>query len=392
MSDDRLFERANAAADLEKIAGVPLFRAGRRMRGECPLCGASKGKKSGGAFSIDVAAKRWTCWACGEKGDAADLAAKLWGMTPKDAAEQLAGPAPAGLPPRRVSDLPARPQKPARPDDSEAWAANMAVELWAGGQPATGTLVETYLRSRGLFGPVLQLALMRLRFHPNAYHSGPRDRALRFPAMVAIVHAPGGATGGVHVTYLAADGRGKAAVDPAKKMVGPQARDGKPGGVWLASPSGPGGLVVAEGIESALSAAILLGGPRRVVAALSLGRLQGGQLVDRYGRRDVDLPRPDPDSPAFTWPQPSAAPWGDVVVAVDLDMRPVKVKARKALGGTFDRQLDAAGRARLCAGLAEGHWRAAGANAVRSIAPGDGRDFNDELQARIAAGDVMVTA
>ena len=40
-----LFARAREA-DLEAVAGVRLFRAGRRLRGECPLCGASKGKKA----------------------------------------------------------------------------------------------------------------------------------------------------------------------------------------------------------------------------------------------------------------------------------------------------------------------------------------------------------
>lgn len=390
MTASDLYARANEAADIERLAGVPLRRAGRRMRGECPLCGASKGKKTGGAFSVDPQARRWLCWACGEKGDGVDLAAALWGMTPREAAEQLAGATVPG------SASPARAARPAavpdvRPDDSD-WAAKLAAELWKTAKPAARSPVETYLKARGLFGPVLEAALARLRFHPAAYHSGPAQQAVRLPAMVAIVHAPCGSTGGVHVTYLAPDGLGKTKRDPAKKMWGPQAREGQPGGAWLAAPTGEGELIVAEGIESALSAAILRAdeapGPRRVVAALSLGRLQGGLASDRFGRRDPDMPTPDPDSPAFTWPEPADAPWGSVVVAVDRDMRPVTVKTRKAMGGTYDRRIDGDARAQICGALAIAAWKRAGASAARTIAPGPGRDFNDELRARLEAGTV----
>lgn len=386
-----LYARANAAADMEKLAGTPLKRQGRHLRGECPLCGASKGKKTGGAFTIDLQTNRWKCWAClpDKMQSAVDLAAALWSCTPREAAEQLAGASPSDASPARVAK-PA-PVREVKPDD-DRWAAELAADLWKGAAPAARTPVETYLRSRGLFGPVLEEALRRLRFHPAAYHSGPAREPVRLPAMVAIVHAPGPeglgvSTGGVHVTYLAPDGRAKTHRDPAKKMWGPQARDGQPGGAWLAAPTGAGELIVAEGIESALSAAILCAdeapGPRRVVAALSLGRLQGGLASDRFGRRDPDMPTPDPDSPAFTWPDAGA-----VVVAVDRDMRPVTVKARKATGGTYDRRVDGDERARICGALACAAWKRAGASAARTIAPEPGRDFNDELRARLAAGTV----
>jgi len=38
--------------------------------------------------------------------------------------------------------------------------------------------------------------------------------------------------------------------------------------------------------------------------------------------------------------------------------------------------------------LAEQAWRRAGAHGVRTIAPGPGRDFNDELRALLASGEV----
>ncbi|HCW48981.1 MAG TPA: hypothetical protein DGP25_02760 [Brevundimonas sp.] len=72
-------------------------------------------------------------------------------------------------------------------------------------------------------------------------------------------------------------------------------------------------------------------------------------------------------------------------ICIDRDMREIRVKARKATGGTWKRPLDAETRARICAGLAEQAWREAGAHAVRIWAPAPGRDFNDELRARLAA-------
>lgn len=375
MSD--LFLRARELADIEKVAGVKLFRAGKRLRGECPLCGASQAKKSGGAFSVDPVAKVWRCWACDESGDVIDLERKLGGGTPREAAERLGGPDRDGGAPVRARAAPAPP--PMADARDEAWKADLARGLWRRGAPAAGSPVETYLRARGIGGPVLAAALERLRFHAEAYHSGPPHQAVRLPAMVALVKAPAGATGGVHVTYLAPDGRAKTHREPAKRMWGPQGRDGRPGGVWLTDRAAPGPLVVAEGIESALSAAQLLDAPCRVAAALSLGRLQGGILKDAWGRIDPDQVRADPDSPAFTWPDA-----GEVILAVDRDMRPVRVKARKPVGGgTWQRELTGEDRARICAGLAQQAWRAAGANPVRCIAPGPGRDFNDELRARV---------
>jgi hypothetical protein len=109
-----------------------------------------------------------------------------------------------------------------------------------------------------------------------------------------------GATGGVHVTYLAQpwDVWEKAALDPPRRMWGPQTdADGAFGGAFLGGKTGGGPWVVAEGIENALSAAILLGKPCRPAAALSLNRLQGGWLADQWGRRDSDAPAADPEAP-----------------------------------------------------------------------------------------------
>lgn len=379
--DARLFDRARECGDIEAVAGVPLFRAGRRLRGECPLCGASKGKRSGGAFSVDPDGKVFKCFACDAGGDVVRLEQLLGGGSPAEAAERLAGTAPAA--PRRPA-----PERAARETAESRWKAQTAASLWRQAAAAGGTPVETYLRSRGIDGCVLAAALERLRFHPAAYHSGSGQGEARLPAMVALVVTPGerGArmTGGVHVTYLAPDGRGKTARQPAKRMWGPQGRDGRPGLVWLSDPRGGGPLIVAEGIESGLSAAMLAGEAARVAATLSLRALQGGWLADAWGRVNPDCPRADPEHPAATWPADALGGDPDVVLAVDRDMSPIRVKVRAATGGTVERVLDAEDRARVCAALAIQQWTAAGVRRVRAIAPGMGRDFNDELRARHA--------
>jgi hypothetical protein len=58
------------------------------------------------------------------------------------------------------------------------------------------------------------------------------------------------AVGGVHLTYLQPDGGGKAPIDPVKRMIGKI--KGLP--IVLAPPNDGLGLLIAEGIETALSA------------------------------------------------------------------------------------------------------------------------------------------
>lgn len=130
-----------------------------------------------------------------------------------------------------------------------------ALALWREAVPIQGTPAEAYLRGRGITADLPD----SLRFHPETWH-GPS--AMRWPAMVALVE--GAKRLAVHRTYLRPDGQGKAAIDPAKMMLGATAG----GAVRLSHGAGP--LVVAEGIETALSLASgLLRSPATIWAALS---------------------------------------------------------------------------------------------------------------------------
>jgi hypothetical protein len=120
--------------------------------------------------------------------------------------------------------------------------------LWSRRSPATGTIVETYLRSRGYSGPLPAT----IGFLPARGKHGP--------AMVAAfgladeprtgVLAIADAVAGIHITRLAPDGTGKAGGDADKIMIGSSL--GFP--IVLAPPNDLLGLAIGEGIEDVLSA------------------------------------------------------------------------------------------------------------------------------------------
>jgi hypothetical protein len=147
-------------------------------------------------------------------------------------------------------------------DDSER--SEIALRLWGETAPAAGTLVETYLASRGLCLP----PPLTLRFHPRLAHPS----GTVWPAMVALVTSGVDDTPmAIHRTFLARDGGGKAPVDPQKMMLGPCGG----GVVRLAALSDV--LMVGEGIETCLSVMQETG--RAAWAALSTS-----------GLRTLDLP------------------------------------------------------------------------------------------------------
>ncbi|WP_146590129.1 DUF7146 domain-containing protein [Puniceibacterium confluentis] len=188
-----------------------------------------------------------------------------------------------------------------------------ARHLWDAAAPVTGTLAETYLRGRGITCPLSQT----LRFAPACWHPTAR----RFPALVALVEGGGGFA--VHRTYLRADGTGKAAVEPAKAMLGATAG----GAVRLSE--GVGRLVVAEGIETALALSCgLLSGPATIWSALSTSGIRALRLPDRPYKltiaADGDIPGRDAAhalaerAHALGWvvsllPAPEGQDWNDIL-------------------------------------------------------------------------------
>jgi phage/plasmid primase-like uncharacterized protein len=157
--------------------------------------------------------------------------------------------------------------------------------------PLEGTPGATYLATRGLAVPDTP----DLRFEPDLTHYG----AMRgYPGLVAVVRDVSGNVAAVHMTYLADDGRGKAPVEPQRKML----CSVKGAAVRLAS-LGPK-LVVGEGIETVLS-------------VMQSTNLPGWAALSAAGLRCLELPREvrevviaaDGDEPGLSAAWAAAARW-----------------------------------------------------------------------------------
>ncbi|MEM9625347.1 MAG: toprim domain-containing protein [Pseudomonadota bacterium] len=139
-----------------------------------------------------------------------------------------------------------------------------AARLWRAAGPATGTLVETYLKWR----KIAIAPPATLRFHPRLRHRSGGC----WPAMIALVtRGVDDVPLAVHRTFLQRHGAGKAPVSPAKMMLG----SCRGAAVRLAHAEAE--LMVGEGIETCLAAMQVAGIP--AWAALSTS-----------GLRTLDLP------------------------------------------------------------------------------------------------------
>jgi hypothetical protein len=177
-------------------------------------------------WRLDLGFATWHCARCGEKGHTRDHAA------PPPDPDKLAA---------------ARAEAAERERLAAIERLGKARWLWSRRRPLAGSLGEVYLRARGYDGPLpATLGFLPGRGKP--------------PAMIAAFGlasepAPGDLSidvddvRGVHITRLAADGRGKAGTDTDKIMLG--ASLGSP--LVLAPPNDGMGLAIAEGIEDALS-------------------------------------------------------------------------------------------------------------------------------------------
>jgi putative DNA primase/helicase len=256
-------------------------------------------------------------------GDGGCILVTCWGGC--DRLEVLAELRRRGLLDGRVFDHPTLTARTSNSLDVARKARALAI--WREAQPASGTIVERYLQSRGIFLDAWPAAL---RFHPRCPR--PRDEAgnLRqpLPAMVAIVEHPQRGPVAVHATYLRPDGSGKADIpnEQQKASFGPT----KGGAVRLVMPRAGEWLAVAEGIETTLSVATACAMP--AWAALSAG-----------GIRALVLPR-------------EAA---HVTICADRDASGVGERAAR----------DAAAR-----------WLAEGRRVKLALPPGPGIDFNDILR------------
>jgi hypothetical protein len=270
-----------------------------RLLGQCNRA-LSGGRElrfgSRGSLSLCLKTGRWRDFEAGTGGGVLDLVVREGAARTRAAAADwlraegllpdgggLAAPRPARRPAPPVRD-------PLPTTDADAKRA-FALRIWDTARPAGGTLAEAYLRSRGITLPPPP----SLRFAPEMLHS---PTATRWPAMVARVEDVAGRFLGVHRTYLAPGGRGKAPVEPQKMMLGATAG----GAVRLGEAAN--GLLIAEGIESALSAMQASGRP--AWAALSTSGLRRLELPEHV--REVVIV-PDGDPPGWDAATAAARRW-----------------------------------------------------------------------------------
>ena len=139
-------------------------------------------------------AGKWTDAATGEHGDLLDVIRESCGLVDfHDVTEEA----------RRFLSLPRpEPESARRPRLSPVptGSPESARRLFAMSQPIAGTIVETYLRIRGI---TALHGIDSLRFHPRCYYRpdaySPTET---WPAMIAAVTDLGGQITGVHRTYL----------------------------------------------------------------------------------------------------------------------------------------------------------------------------------------------
>jgi len=161
-------------------------------------------------------AGKWTDAATGEHGDLLDIITRAAGHDRlRDALDEA----------RRFLSLPmAEPSTEApRPcrDKAPSGTTEAARRLFAATRPIRGSIVEAYLRKRGI---AILLNCGALRFHPHCWYRPCEDDSVgtrgAWPAMIAAVTNDDGTLTGVHRTWLDPVTRDKAPVVTPRRAMG----------------------------------------------------------------------------------------------------------------------------------------------------------------------------
>ena len=232
----------------------------------------------GATYSVLCAVEHKTDAATGEHGDLLDVIRESCGLVDfRDVTDEA----------RRFLSLPrSEPESDYRPHWSPAptGSPESARRLVAMSKSIAGTIVETYLRGRGIAD---LNGIDSLRFHPRCYYRPEADAPTEiWPAMIAAVTDLKGHITGAHRTWLDPSGRDKAPVDTPRRAMGRL--------LGHAVRFGPASDVMAagEGIETMLSPRCVMP-DMAMVAALSAAHLGAilfpATLRRLYVVRDNDL-------------------------------------------------------------------------------------------------------
>lgn len=284
--DDTAIIRARLVEDLERVLDHYCPDWALRL-GKGYL--APKGRGDLGSWVIELAGARRGLWrrhSQGIGGDVLKLIAYCLTGDPRVTAETFAEarnflgldrrPDPAEAARRRAEAETRRREQERVAAEERLESARRARDIWRASRPGEGSPVEAFLAARGVGGFAVPATI---RYHPELPYWWAAEKARRGtiihrgPAMVALM--TDGATGafrGVHLTWLAPGGAGKARIvapDGSACLVRKMRGAAEGAHVRLAPPGRE--LAVAEGIETAMAVALASGRP--VFAALSLGNL-----------------------------------------------------------------------------------------------------------------------
>ncbi|MCW5686923.1 MAG: toprim domain-containing protein [Pseudolabrys sp.] len=210
-----------------------------------------------GADSGKGAAGKWTDAATGEHGDLLDVIRESCGLIDfKDVADEA----------RTFLSLPHPEPEPdrQRPAPAPTGSSEAARRLFAMSEPITGTVVESYLRKRGI---TALHGTGSLRFHPRCYYRPDEHSPTEtWPAMIASVTNLDGRITGAHRTWLSSEGNDKAAIETPRRAMGDLLGHAVRFGIAHDC------LAAGEGIETILSLRMAMP-DLAVIAALSAAHL-----------------------------------------------------------------------------------------------------------------------
>ena len=270
---------------------VELRRQGREYIGLCPFH-----NERTPSFTVVPCKGFFHCFGCGAHGDAIAFERLYNGLNYRQAL-------------RKISFLPIDSNLSRHNKAENASPLRRALCLYENAKPIAGTLAERYLHNRGILLSSLPSGLQGLRFAPSLpYWQARQGRSIRigaFPALLAAFRSLDGEFRALHTTWLDTETRDKLALTsaegeplPAKKIRGRIERACIP----LYPPAER--MLVAEGIETALSVSMATGIP--CLVAGSLTHLAGRGIGQGHRRKNGSiLPStlPDMAHPGFLPPK-----------------------------------------------------------------------------------------
>lgn len=356
-----------AAAEARPIAEIAdrlgikgLSRVGQELVGPCPVCGGTD------RFAIAPRQGVFNCRICAVGGGGIKLVMHTLACDFPAALDWLEGGREVRLSDEEIArrEVVARKERDRREQEAERHrerAIASARAIWHEGLPPERSPVREYLALRGCGVDRLPQIPDSIRFHARLPYmvADGRDwvEVHRGPAMIAAITGRNGEFTGLHRTWIDLDQpKGKARIQhrgtaqKAKKTLGSK----KGGAVRLVSPPGATVMVVGEGIETTLSAAVSGDPGWAYWAGIDLGNMAGRRIGGK-GMKFSGIPDMS-DLDAFLPPETVE----HLVFIRDGDSDPRTT------------------RAQLLSGLRRAMMTRPGLRA-QIVDAGDGRDLNDVL-------------